>query len=117
MRRNSIDSEDRIRVLHILDACDSVLRFISGRRRENLDSDEMLLFALVRAMEIIGEAAGRVSERTRAAMPNVPWLQMAAMRNRLIHAYFDVNRDVVWRTASDEIPALVRALGHFREQT
>ena len=74
----------------------------------------MLLFALVRAIEIIGEAASRVSEPTRAAMPVVPWSQIAAMRNRLIHAYFDVNRDVVWQTAIEEIPALATILEAIR---
>jgi uncharacterized protein with HEPN domain len=74
----------------------------------------MLLFALVRAVEIIGEAASRVSEPTRAALPAAPWNQMAAMRNRLIHAYFDVNRDVVWQTAIEEIPALVTVLEAIR---
>jgi uncharacterized protein with HEPN domain len=65
-------------------------RFVNGRRREDLDSDELLLFGGVRALEIVGEAAGRVSEDTRAMMPGVPWSMMSAMRNRLIHAYFDV---------------------------
>jgi len=64
--------EDRVRILHILDAFDSVRRFVTGRRREDLDSDEMLLFALVRAIEIIGEAATRVSEHTRGVLPDVP---------------------------------------------
>lgn len=74
----------------------------------------MLLFALVRAVEIIGEAASRVSESTRAATPEVPWTQMTAMRNRLIHAYFDVDRNVVWQTAVEEIPALVTVLEPIR---
>lgn len=66
----------------------------------------MLLFALVRAIEIIGEAAAKVSPEARGSMPGVPWSRIVAMRNRLIHAYFDIERDVLWRTACEEIPAL-----------
>jgi uncharacterized protein with HEPN domain len=70
----------------------------------------MLLFALVRAIEIVGEAASKVTPPTRAALPLVPWVQIVAMRNRLIHAYFDVNRDVLWKTASEEVPDLLPTL-------
>ena len=75
--------DDRVLMLHIRDASDSVARFVAGRQRGDLDSDEMLLFALVRAIEIIGEAASRVSDETRQAFPAVPWSEVVAMRNRL----------------------------------
>ncbi len=109
--------EDRVRLLHILDACNSVRRFVNGRRREDLDSDEMLQFALVRAIEIIGEAATRVSEETRRMIPDVPWAQIVAMRNRLIHTYFDVNGEILWRTATEDVPSLATALAHVRQRT
>ena len=64
--------EDRVRILHILDACDAVSRFISGRTRRDLDDDELLLFALTRAVEVIGEAASRVTEKTRESTPTIP---------------------------------------------
>jgi uncharacterized protein with HEPN domain len=66
----------------------------------------MLLFALLRAIEIIGEAAAKVSPETRSSAPAVPWIGIIAMRNRLIHAYFEIDRDIVWKTATEEIPAL-----------
>ncbi|MHB0970737.1 MAG: HepT-like ribonuclease domain-containing protein [Thermoanaerobaculia bacterium] len=106
--------DDRVRILHILDSCESVRRFIEGRQREDLDSNEMLLFALVRAIEVIGEAAARVSQESREFLPDVPWTQVTSMRNRLIHAYFDVDRDIVWRTATEDVPKLARALEHVR---
>ena len=59
----------------------------------------MLLFALVRATEIIGEAASRVSPESRTTAPTVPWARITGMRNRLIHAYFDIDHDILWRTA------------------
>jgi uncharacterized protein with HEPN domain len=98
-----------------LDACDLVQRFVSGRNRQDLETDDMLLFALVRAIEVIGEAPSRVSDDAKRTLPEVPWRQIAGMRNRLIHGYFDVNRDVVWRTATEDVPLLVRALARFRD--
>ena len=82
-------------------------RFISNRRRSDLESDQMLLFAVVRAIEMLGEAATRVSEDVRSASHEIPWLAITDMRNRLIHGYFDIDVDIVWNTASIEIPALL----------
>jgi uncharacterized protein with HEPN domain len=70
----------------------------------------MLLFATVRALEVIGEAAGKVSDDTRSAAPQTPWRAMVGMRNRLIHGYFDVDTEVVWRTVKNELPELESAI-------
>ena len=102
--------DDRIRILHMIEAAEAVDSFVTGRNRADLDADRMLLFALVRAIEIIGEAASKVSPETRSAAPAVPWVQITGMRNRSIHAYFDINHDVLWRTAVEEIPALLPLL-------
>ena len=102
--------EDRIRLLHMIEATETALNFVTGRQRADLNSDQMLLFALVRAIEIIGEAAGKVSEATQRAATDIPWGLVVSMRNRLIHAYFDVDNDVVWKTASEELPELLPKL-------
>jgi uncharacterized protein with HEPN domain len=102
--------DDRIRVLHMIEAAETVGAFVAARHRADLDTDRMLLFALVRAVEIIGEAASRLSPEARAAAPSVPWVQITGMRNRLIHAYFDIDHDILWRTAVEEIPALLPLL-------
>ena len=102
--------EDRIRILHMIEATETALNFVTARQRADLNSDQMLLFALVRAIEIIGEAAGRVTEATQAAAAEIPWSLVVSMRNRLIHAYFDVDSDVVWKTATEELPALLPKL-------
>ena len=99
--------DDRIRLHHIADALNSAIRFVQGRRREDLDSDEMLAFALVHALQIVGEAAGKVSAETRAQRPGVPWSTMIGMRHRLVHAYFDINLDILWTTAAEAAPALL----------
>jgi uncharacterized protein with HEPN domain len=99
--------EDRVRLQHMVDAARSAQRFLSGRQRADLDGDEMLRFAVVRAIEIIGEAASRVSHAARAELPAVPWPAVIGMRNRMVHAYFDIDHDVVWRTVQVELPALL----------
>ena len=94
----------------MIEAAEAVQSFITGRRRIDLDSDRMLLFALVRAIEIIGEAASKLSPKARAAMPAVPWASVVAMRHRLVHAYFDIDRTILWKTATEEIPPLLSVL-------
>jgi uncharacterized protein with HEPN domain len=102
--------DDRVRVLHMIEAAETAVSFVSGRQRSDLDSDRMLLFALVRAIEVVGESASKISEGLRRTAPAVPWTLIVSMRNRLIHAYFDVDRDILWRTATQEIPELLPQL-------
>ena len=68
------------------------------------------MFALVKAVEIIGEAALQTSEVTRAHLPGVPWEDIVGMRHRLVHAYFDINLDVVWKTVQADLPPLIPLL-------
>ena len=99
----------------MIDASEAIADFLVGRKRADLDSNRMLLFALVRAVEVIGEAAARVSAETRSVAPELPWNAIIAMRNRLIHGYFDVDADIVWVTATSEIPALLPKLRSLLE--
>jgi uncharacterized protein with HEPN domain len=105
---------DRIRLKHLVDAADAAATFVAGRSREDLDNDLMLQFALVRAVEIVGEAASKVSDEVKSCLA-LPWAAMVGMRNRLVHAYFDVDRDVLWNTVQVSLPLLrievARALG------
>jgi uncharacterized protein with HEPN domain len=102
--------DDRIRIRHVIDAANDVASFISGRTRADLDSERMMLFAVVRAIEIIGEAASKVSEETRADTAAIPWKAIISMRNRIIYAYFDIDKDIVWKAAAEEVPALLEKL-------
>lgn len=102
--------DDRLRLHHMLDAAREAISFVAGRERRDLDTDRMLVLALVKSIEVIGEAGARVSEEGQKTAPDVPWPEIVAMRNRLVHAYFDVNSDVVWATAQEDLPALVAAL-------
>jgi len=109
-------NDDRVRILHMIDATGSVEQFAAGRKRDDLDTDQMLLFAIVRAIEVIGEAASKVTNETQAASPEVPWASIVGMRNRLIHGYFDIDSDVVWKTVTEEIPDLRRSLKSLVER-
>lgn len=103
-------TDDRIRVRHMIDAAREALSFADGRSRKDLDKDRMLVLSLVKDVEILGEAASKVSETTRQAYPSIPWREIVSMRNRLIHGYFDINLDIVWKTVAGELPPLVSAL-------
>lgn len=101
---------DATRLHHMVEAADTIARLLNNRRREDLDLDEALALALTRAIEIFGEAASRISVEVRNAAPQMPWSDIISMRNRLVHAYFDINYDIVWKAAIEEIPALLPAL-------
>jgi len=98
---------DAIRLRHMIEAARAALRFASGRTRQDLDDDEMFRFALVRAVEVVGEAASRVTEDGRALVPGLPWQAMAGMRNRLVHAYFAIDADVLWETVHRALPEML----------
>jgi uncharacterized protein with HEPN domain len=102
--------DDAIRLQHMLEAARYALSFIAGKDRSDLDSDKMLVLALVKSIEIIGEAASKVSLEGRATWAGLPWQDIVAMRNRLIHAYFDINLDIVWSTLTQDLPPLVAEL-------
>jgi uncharacterized protein with HEPN domain len=108
--------DDAARLSHILEAARKATSFTKGRRRSDLDTDEMLPLALLRLLEVMGEAAGDLSGSFCQAHPAIPWRQMAGMRNRLIHGYFDVDLDLVWQTVTAELPPLVIELKRIAKQ-
>jgi len=100
----------------MLDAAQKARRFIQGRERTDLEMDEMLSLAIVRLLEIVGEAAAHVSEPVQASLPGIPWRQITGARNRLIHGYFDVDLDIVWAILQDDLPPLIVQLEQILPQ-
>lgn len=98
---------DIVRLQHMVDAANEALSFIADKSKAELETDRALALALVKSIEIVGEAASNVSRELRSRYPEIPWADIVAMRNRLIHTYFDVNLDIVWQTVTVELPPLV----------
>ncbi len=94
----------------MLDAAEKVRNFVAGMQYEDFMADEKTLFAVVRALEIIGEASKKVPKPVRDKYPELPWRVMAGTRDRLVHEYFGVDREVVWQTLREDIPQLIPVL-------
>jgi uncharacterized protein with HEPN domain len=97
-------------MLQMLDYAKKARAMVAGRRREDLDRDDTLQLALTRAAEVIGEAAGRVSETARNRHAEIPWRDIVGMRNRLIHGYDAVDLNLLWDTVAVDLPPLIEAL-------
>ena len=102
--------EDFVRLRHMLDAARKAEEFVRGRNREDLDADEKLTLALVRLIEVLGEAAKGVSQTFRETHPEISWREIAGTRDRLIHGYFDVDLNIVWQIVTKDLPALILQL-------
>lgn len=90
----------------MLDAAKEAISFVEGKTRKDLDKNRILLLAIVKELEIIGEAAVKVSKETKKNLHAIPWESIAGIRNRLIHAYFDIDLDRVWDTVKDDLKAV-----------
>jgi uncharacterized protein with HEPN domain len=95
---------------HMLDHAKEAVLLAEGKTRANLDTDRLLNLALVRLLEIVGEAAGRVPEAARALHPEIPWPQIVSLRNRLIHGYDSVDFNILWQIITSDLAPLIAAL-------
>ena len=102
--------QDRLRLRHMLDAAEKIVAFTEGVSASDFRANEEKQLAIVRLLEIVGEAANGLSDELKGQHTKIPWSQITATRNRLIHGYFDVDLEVVWRIVSEDIPALVERL-------
>ena len=101
---------DVVALRHMLDAARKAIRFTRDRSRPDLDNDELPALGVVRLLEILGEAARRVSAEARGREAAVPWRQITGTRDRLIHGYEEVDLDIVWTIVTRELPPLVGVL-------
>lgn len=109
--------EDRIRLTHMLDSAKRALRISSGLDAASLAADEVRMLAVVKSIEVIGEASTKIGEATQRRLPAVDWQGVRHMRNRLIHGYDTIDPDRVWDALSIDVPPLVgeieRALANW----
>lgn len=100
--------EDYLR--DMLENAEKALSFVEGLDYDSFYNDDKALYAVIRALEIIGEAARQIPEDVREANSEIPWREISGMRNKLTHEYFGVNTKVVWRTVQEDLPAIIPAL-------
>ena len=105
----------RIRIEDIVEAADAIAGYVQGLSYEEFAVDRKTVDAVVRNLEVIGEAARHVPEIERERFPELPWSDMADMRNVLIHEYFGVDLTILWMTASIDLPAILPALKRVLE--
>jgi uncharacterized protein with HEPN domain len=109
--------DDLVYIKHINEALDHITQFTKGQSLEDINSNFMLSFAVIRAFEIMGEASTKISKAFRDAHPELPWKNMVGFRNRLIHNYFDVDTSVVWQTIQEDLPDLKLKVTSLLTQT
>ena len=100
----------------MLDTAHRVRNRLAAVSKEQFDANEDLQLAVTRLLQIIGEAAWRVSDSTQAAIPGLPWKRIAGLRHRLVHDYFDVDLEIVWNTASSRMTEVIDALDPFLKE-
>jgi uncharacterized protein with HEPN domain len=102
--------DPNVSLRQILAYAQEAVALSNGKTRSDLDQERLLNLALTRLLEMLGEAANRVPEEVRAQFPDLPWLQMIAARNRLIHGYDSVDFDILWAIIQNDLPVLITRL-------
>lgn len=97
----------------MIDAAEEALSFTAGISETEFNKNRMLVLSIIKEIEIIGEAASKVSEDTKLKHNKIPWQDIVDMRNRLIHGYFDVNVKLVWNTIKNDLPSLLKSLNEI----
>ena len=98
--------DDQVYLRHILDAVEQIETYLEGQTYESFSNNNMMIDAVVRELEIVGEATNHLSDLLRESHPEIPWRDAIDMRNILIHEYFGVNTKIVWSTCKEDLPEL-----------
>lgn len=105
-----MQSEDKIRLQHILEEASEACKYTEGISFDEFVQDGKTVRAVMRSIEVIGEAASKISMEFRKQQPDVPWQKIIGMRNRLIHVYFDIDYTIIWQTVKENLPFLIKEL-------
>jgi uncharacterized protein with HEPN domain len=109
-------SRDKFRLEHILQAIERIKRYANGVTFEDFVANDMLYYAVVKNIEIIGEASNMLTEEFRQAHPATPWKQVTSMRNYIVHEYFQVDNTVVWDVITNDVPLLERQISEYLKE-
>jgi uncharacterized protein with HEPN domain len=101
---------DLLYLADIVEACEAVSTFVHGRDEASFAKDDLVRSAVLFKLVVVGEATSKVSQALRTAHPEVPWLDIVAFRNFAVHTYFGVDWSIVWTTATDDVPTLLKAI-------
>ena len=107
--------DDIARLQHVLEHAREAVSMIEGKERADLRHERMLELSLIRLIEVVGEAAARVTPEGQAKYSSIPWPQVVGMRNRLIHGYDQVDLDILWDTIEVDLPPFITKLEKILE--
>ncbi|MDD5525672.1 MAG: DUF86 domain-containing protein [Smithella sp.] len=102
--------DDKIRLQHMLDAAQEAVTFFNSLNGENIGNNRLVSYAIIRLIEVVGEAATQISKEYKNSHQELPWAQIVGMRNRIVHAYFDIDYSLVESTVKHDFPALIKQL-------
>jgi len=105
-----MQADDAVYAGHMLDSARKARQMVAGKGRADYDADETLRLALTHLLQVIGEAARRLSAEFLSAHPELPWSAIVGMRHKVVHDYMNVDEDVVWQTVIGDLPDLIRSL-------
>jgi uncharacterized protein with HEPN domain len=108
-------NDDPTRLNHVLDASKEAIGYVDSIDRTQFAGDRLRQHAVVRCIEIVGEAAARLTKEIRDDNQHIPWADIISMRNRIVHAYFDIDIDLIWKTATEDLPGLLPEIYAIRE--
>ena len=110
-------SKDNIRLEHIVQAIERIKRYTNGKRFEDLEEDDMMYYAVVKNIEIIGEASNMLTSEFKNDHPLTPWKMVTGMRNYIVHEYFQVDNTVIWDVIQNDLPELEAQIKGYLKYT
>lgn len=112
-----MNERDRVRLQDMLAEAHRVQKFLTDKSHDDLLQDTMLSYAVIRAIEIVGEAAAQTSPELQQLHPEIPWRNIIGMRNRIVHGYSSVDLNIVWEVATRNLPTLIPLLENMLDQS
>lgn len=108
-----MERNDEKRLTHMLEAAKDAVGFLKDKTRDDLDRDKQLTLSLLKSLEMIGEAASKVSKECQLGCEPIPWDNVIELKQQVVHTYWDIDRDWIWNTVTNDLPPIIKALEHL----